>query len=235
MGELAGQVAHEVNNPISIISAKVRLLLRAHRPNLQPKVAEELDKITDLADRVARVAQGLLSYCRPSAATRLPLDLRVPIRKSLAILDEQRRRNGVHIDDQLPESLPPVRANPQELEQVFLNLFQNALDAMPKGGWLNISAAPGDARLPEGRPAVAVVVADTGSGIPDEIKDKIFEPFFTTKEAGHGTGLGLAICLGVVRSHAGELTIESKVWQGTRVTVTLPVDAPTVKENCCHG
>ena len=235
VGELAGEVAHEVNNPISIISAKARLLLSDHANDMSPKVAQELAKISEQALRVARIAQGLLSYCRPSAATRTRLDLRVPVRKSLAAMDEQARHGAVRIEDQLADPLPLVKANPHELEQVFLNLFLNALDAMPKGGWLKISRLPGNVLLSDGRPAVAIVVADTGCGIPEEIRDKIFEPFFTTKKAGHGTGLGLSICLGIVRSHEGELEIDSKVWQGTRITIKLPIDAPLVREDDHHA
>ena len=235
VGELAGQVAHEVNNPISIITAKASLLLSDHANDMSAKVAQELAKITELALRVARIAQGLLSYCRPSAATRTRLDLRVPIRKSVAAVDELARRAGVRIEDQLADALPLVKANPHELEQVFLNLLLNALDAMPKGGWLNISRVPGEVRLSDGRPALAIVVADTGCGIPDDIRDKIFEPFFTTKKEGRGTGLGLSICLGIVRGHDGELDIDSKVWQGTRVTIKLPIDAPLVREDHRHA
>jgi signal transduction histidine kinase len=235
VGELAGQVAHEVNNPVSIISAKASLLLSDHADGMSPKVAQELGKITDLAKRVARIAQGLLSYCRPSAATRTRLDVRVPLRKSLAAIDEQARRGAVRVEEELTALLPPVKANLHELEQVFLNLFLNALDAMPKGGWLTITTPPGPAFLSDGRPAVAVVVADTGCGIPDDIRERIFEPFFTTKQQGRGTGLGLSICLGLVRSHGGDLELESKVWQGTRVTIRLPVDAALVQENPRHG
>lgn len=235
VGELAGQVAHEVNNPISIISAKASLLLSNHAGEMSPKIAQELAKITDLATRVARIAQGLLSYCRPSGAMRTRLDLRGPIRKALATLDEQARREAVRIEDRLPDQMPPVKANPQEIEQLFFNLFLNALDAMPKGGWLDVSVPAGQPVLPDGRPAVTLVVADTGSGIPDEIRERIFEPFFTTKKQGRGTGLGLSICLGLVRSHGGELEIESKVWQGTRVTIKLPIDSAVVKEDHRHG
>jgi signal transduction histidine kinase len=235
VGELAGQVAHEVNNPVSIISAKASLLLSDHRNDMSAKVAQELGKITELAKRAARVAQGLLSYCRPSAATRVQLDLRVPIRKAFATVEERARREGAHMEDRLPAQMPTVKANANELEQVFLNLFLNALDSMPKGGWLSISALSGEVGLREGKPAVGVVVADTGCGMTDEVREKVFEPFFTTKTEGRGTGLGLSICLGVIRSHGGELDIESKLWQGTRVTIKLPVDAPAVKEEDRHG
>ena len=235
VGELAGQVAHEVNNPVAIISNKASLLLSGHASGMTPKVIQELGKIRDLAKRVARIAQGLLSYCRPSVATRVPLDLRVPIRKSLVLVEEHARREGVRIEDHLPERMPVIQANPGELEQVFLNLYLNALDAMPKGGWLTVSALPGPVSLPDGKPAVAVVVEDTGCGIPGEIREEVFEPFFTTKQEGRGTGLGLSICLGLIRSHGGEIKIDSKLWQGTRVTVKLPMVVPDGKEAKPNG
>lgn len=232
VGELAGQVAHEVNNPIAIISAKARLLLTDHREEMSPKIAQELGKITDLSNRVARIAQGLLSYCRPSPATRARLDLRQPIRKSLAMVEQHAREIGVAVQDELPETLPPVKANAQELEQVFLNLFLNALDAMPKGGRLKVSAA--SAALQDGQAAVAVTVEDTGAGIPETIRDRIFEPFFTTKQEGRGTGLGLSICLGLVRSHGGGIEVKSELGRGSRFTIKLPVEAVTGKEPL-HG
>ncbi|MBI3851198.1 MAG: PAS domain-containing protein [Verrucomicrobia bacterium] len=232
VGELAGQVAHEVNNPIAIISAKARLLLSDHREEMSPKIAQELGKITDLSNRVARIAQGLLSYCRPSPATRARLDLRQPIRKSLAMVEQHAREIGVAVQDELPETLPPVKANASELEQVFLNLFLNALDAMPQGGRLKVSAAS-DA-LQDGQAAVAVAVEDTGVGIPETIRDRIFEPFFTTKQEGRGTGLGLSICLGLVRSHGGGIEVKSELGRGSRFTIKLPVEAVARKEPL-HG
>lgn len=223
VGELAGRVAHEVNNPIAIISTKTRLLLADRREEMSPKIAQELVKITDYADRVARIAQGLLSYCRPSPATRTLLDVRHPLRKSLAMVEQHARSSGVIISDELPGQLPQVTANANELEQIFLNLFLNALDAMPKGGTLKIAMDATQARLVNGQPAIAVVVEDSGSGIPDSVRDRIFEPFFTTKQEGRGTGLGLSICLGLVRSHGGEIHVESERDKGTRFIVKLPV------------
>ncbi|MDE3068583.1 MAG: PAS domain-containing protein [Verrucomicrobiota bacterium] len=222
VGELAGRVAHEVNNPIAIISTKSRLLLADHGGEMSPRVAQELGKITDYSDRVARIAQGLLSYCRPSPATRTLLDMRQPLRKSLAMVEQHARNSGVTILDELPAELPRVKANAHELEQIFLNLFLNALDAMPKGGRLQVSAADGPVRLRDGQPAIAVVVADTGPGIPETIRDRVFEPFFTTKPEGRGTGLGLSICLGLVRSHGGEIGVESEPGKGSRFIVKLP-------------
>jgi signal transduction histidine kinase len=228
VGELAGQVAHEVNNPIAIISAKARLLLTDHRDEMSPKIAQELGKITDLSNRVARIAQGLLSYCRPSPATRVRLDVRQPIRKSLAMVEQRAHDSGVAVEDALGDAPPPLKANAQELEQVFLNLFLNALDAMPNGGRLKVSAAM--TALHDERPGIAVTVEDTGVGIPETIRERIFEPFFTTKQEGRGTGLGLSICLGLVRSHGGEIEFESEPGQGSRFLVKLPIETVTGKE-----
>ncbi|MBU6410419.1 MAG: hypothetical protein KGR98_08520 [Verrucomicrobia bacterium] len=223
VGELAGRVAHEVNNPIAIISTKSRLLLADHRSEMSPKIAQELAKITDYSDRVARIAQGLLSYCRPSPGTRAPLDVRQPIRKSLAMVEQNARNAGVAVLDELPAALPPVSANSNELEQVFLNLFLNALDAMSGGGRLRVSAVVLEGTA--GRPrAVAVTVEDSGVGIPPSVRDRIFEPFFTTKQEGRGTGLGLSICLGVVRGHGGEIRVESEPGKGSRFIVQFPAD-----------
>ncbi len=234
VGELAGQVAHEVNNPISIISAKADLLLSDHGAGMSPKVTQEVGKIRELARRVARIAQGLLSYCRPSVGTRVPLDVGFPIRKSLTMIEEHAQRIGVQLEDHLPERLPPIKANAAELEQVFLNLFLNALDAMPQGGRLRVSVPPGPVQLLNGQAGVAVVVEDTGTGIPREIREKVFEPFFSTKKEGRGTGLGLSICSGLVRSHEGEIELASEVGKGSRFTVKFPVASPEPKDQQ-HG
>ncbi|MHB8519656.1 MAG: sensor histidine kinase [Limisphaerales bacterium] len=235
VGELAGQVAHEVNNPIAIISAKASLLLSDHQNGMPVKIAQELGKILELAQRVARIAQGLLSYCRPSPRAKIIMDVRAPIRKSLSMVEQHAQTLGVAIEDHLPASLPGVRANAGELEQVFLNLFLNALDAMPKGGRLIVSVPSTPVRCPEGKSGLAISVEDTGVGIGEAIRNRIFEPFFTTKEAGRGTGLGLSICQGLVRSHGGEITVDSQPGRGTRFTVNLPVDTSASRESASHG
>ncbi|MBI4516498.1 MAG: hypothetical protein HY699_11870 [Deltaproteobacteria bacterium] len=238
VGELAGHVAHEVNNPIAIISAKGRLLLQDHRDEMSAKTAAEVNKIVEFADRVARIAQGLLSYCRPSAAVRTPISIHAPIRKALSMIEERATSGGVRIDERFGQARPTILANSSEMEEIFLNLFLNALDAMPAGGVLTIATAgPDDHRgepaapatlAPDGAaaPSVSVVIEDTGHGIAEEVRNEIFEPFFTTKEAGRGTGLGLAICLGIVRNHGGTIAVDSEVGRGTRFTVKLPAHMP---------
>ncbi len=223
VGEIAGQLAHEVNNPVSIISTKARLLLSDRRPELSERAAREVEKIVHLAERVARLAQGLLSYGRPAAGPRAPLDVRTPVQRALSLVGEQAARQGVRLVDQTCAGLALVEANAAELEQVFLNLLLNALDAMPAGGVLTAWMPAHPARFADGRATVEAVIGDTGAGIPREIQDRIFEPFFTTKEEGRGTGLGLSVCYGIVRSHGGEILVESKPAAGARFSVRLPV------------
>ncbi len=234
VGELAGQVAHEVNNPIAIIGAKSRLALSDQRDEMSDSIAEEFGKIIDLSDRVARIAQGLLSYCRPSGAARTPLDIRVPVRTALAMIEQPANSTGVRMLTDLPDDLPPVHANQQEMEQVFLNLLLNCLDAMPSGGAITITARH-ELRPGSRGGAVTVVVEDTGCGVPLSARDHVFRPFFTTKKLGRGTGLGLSICQGLIESHGGKITLTSQEGEGTQVTVTLPGATGSGSQGEPHG
>ncbi len=222
IGELAGRVAHEVNNPVAIITAKTRLLLSDHAAELTPGTAAELRKITDLGDRIASIAQGLLAYCRPSAG-RAQLQPLGPIaRKALAMVAPSAKATGVDIRERM-SGLAPVLVNAGEMEQVFLNLFLNALDAMPNGGVLSVSGE--ESVNQEGRRAVHVAVEDTGCGIPPQIRARVFEPFLTTKPEEKGTGLGLSICQGLMTSNGGSIDIDSAPGRGTRVSLWLPAGA----------
>ncbi len=235
IGELAGNVAHEVNNPVAIISAKARLLLSDHAKEMSEKVASDLRKMVDLSDRLGRITQGLLSYCRPSAGAKVPLDIRVPLRNAITLMEHLTKTTGIRVEDELDAPVH-VRANANEMEQVFLNLLVNAIDAMPEGGTISVSARYVDGqpagcqsgtggaerKLPGGQARVLVVVEDSGAGIPPEVRERIFEPFFTTKPDGRGTGLGLSICAGLVQSHGGEIKVDSEPGCGARFTVTLP-------------
>jgi two-component system, NtrC family, sensor histidine kinase PilS len=229
VGELAGQVAHEVNNPIAIISAKGNLLLKHRRGEMSEKIAEELAKMVDLSNRVARIAQALLSYSRPSPTTRVPLDLRSPIHKSLYMIEHQARNCGITIEDRLPDRPLRITANAAEMEQVFLNLLLNAVQAMAAGGRLRVSVIR---RCLEssGDEMIGIAVDDTGSGVPLELRERVFEPFFTTKHEMHGTGLGLSICQGLMRSHGGEIAIEDSPLGGARFIVWLPEKPPVPAE-----
>lgn len=224
VGELAGQVAHEVNNPIAIISAKSRILLSNRRDEMSDKIASELEKITGLSNRVARIAQGLLSYCRPSPASRQRIDICQPIRASLAMVEERTASIGIKINDNLPQRAIWVVANMNEMEQVFLNLFLNAIQAMPDGGEISVSVladenSPGDNKSGA---RITIAIDDSGQGVDPSLRERIFEPFFTTKAEVHGTGLGLSICQGLVHSHGGKIHIGDSPLGGARFAVSLP-------------
>ncbi len=221
VGELAGQIAHEVNNPIAVINAKASLLLKNQRREMSDKIAEDLGKIMDYTERVARIAQGLLSYSMPSPTVRRPVDLRAPIRKSISMIEHRALNREITIEDKLPDTPITAKANAAEMEQVFLNLFINAIQAMEKGGRMTISLVsfPGKE---SSNSTLAIAVDDTGGGIPPEIRERVFEPFFTTKQDNHGTGLGLSICQGLLRSHQGEIVIEDAPGGGARFVVRLP-------------
>jgi signal transduction histidine kinase len=214
-GELAGQVAHEVNTPIAILSVKARLLLGDHRQDMSDHVASELEKITHQAERVARVAQGLLGYCRAPVAGRMPTDVRVPLGRALELVEQRAAKALIQIENRLPPDLPPALINPSEMEQVFSNLLFNALDAMPAGGRLVLCGRRGSACL-------EVMVEDSGCGMSAEVRRRIFEPFFTTK-GKNGTGLGLAICRELIRGCGGNIEVDSEPGSGSRFKVILPL------------
>lgn len=222
VGELAGHVAHEVNNPIAIISAKTNLLMHDHNGEMSEKVLNEIYKVNDLANRVARIARGLLSYSRPSPSSHSVIDVRDPIRKSLSMIEEAARSGGIRIEDKLPQKLPCIRGNAHEMEQVFMNLLLNALDAMPNGGLLKLGVLENKTSSSNASEMIQVFMEDSGSGIPNDLRKRIFHPFFSTKKDGKGTGLGLSICAGLIRSHGGEIFVDSNRETGSRFIVKLP-------------
>ena len=222
IGELAGNVAHEVNNPMGIISAKARLLLSDPRHGLAPRVEQELTKIVEQCDRITHLTRSLLDFARPTQQHREPVDVHQPLHKALTMVSGRAQRGHIAVTEQFAPDAPPVRANSNELQQVFLNLLINAADAMPQGGSIVATVRHRGVTAPGGEPGVEVSIADTGMGIADDVLPRIFEPFFTTKEAVKGTGLGLSICLGIVRSHGGSLEVETTPREGTRFTITLP-------------
>ena len=224
IGLLAAGVAHEVNTPLTGISSFTQMLLDKADP-ADPRT-QLLEKIERQTFRAAKIVNSLLNLARPSEGEAAPLDLNAVISDVLSLLEHQFRGSRIQVRRDLAPAAP-IRGFEYQLQQVFLNLFLNARDAMPKGGWLSVStAASGD--------TVTVEVADTGSGIPSEHISRIYDPFFTTKADGRGTGLGLSVTYGIVQEHAGTLTCESVVGQGTRFVLTLPATPAGAKEALAH-
>jgi hypothetical protein len=222
VGLLAAGVAHEVNTPLTGISSFTQMLLNGADPE-DPKT-RMLEKIEQQTFRAARIVNGLLNLSRssgPNADERSPVDLNAILSDVLSLLEPQLVAGKVKVRRDLCPSPALVSGIEHKLQQVFLNLFLNARDAMPKGGWLSVVT-----RVDDGH--VTAEIGDTGLGIPSEYLSRIYDPFFTTKVIGRGTGLGLSITYGIVREHEGTLTCQSAVGQGTRFTVALPESAAMV-------
>jgi PAS domain S-box-containing protein len=216
IGLLAAGVAHEVNTPLTGISSFTQMLLDGADPN-DPRTVL-LEKIERQTFRAAKIVNGLLNLSRPGSASndRVDVDLNAVIMDVFSLLEHQFEVGNIKVRRELAPSVPTVLGIEHQLQQVFLNLFLNARDAMPRGGWLSVATrVDGDRVIAE--------IADTGSGIPSEQIARIYDPFFTTKAIGRGTGLGLSITYGIVREHDGEIHCDSAVGQGTRFKLALPL------------
>ena len=218
IGLLAAGVAHEVNTPLAVISSYAQML--AKQVSAEPKKAELLDKITRQTFRASEIVNSLLNFSRTSSSEFNNVDLNRVIQDTLTLLEHQFKTARVKVVPDLHPQLPPIFGNTGKLQQVFLNLFLNAKDAMPAGGTLTITTGNGH--------NVSVTVTDTGSGIAQEHIHRIYDPFFTTKtkaKTGHtgGTGLGLSVTYGIIQEHAGKIHVESSPGQGTTFTMEFPM------------
>jgi PAS domain S-box-containing protein len=222
IGLLAAGVAHEVNTPLTGISSYTQMLLDGADP-ADPKTTL-LEKIERQTFRAAKIVNGLLNLSRPGTASneRMDVDINAVITDVFSLLEHQFAVAKIKVRRDLAAGAAMVCGIEHQLQQVFLNLFLNARDAMPRGGWLTVVT-----RVDGGH--VMAEIADTGSGIPSEQLARIYDPFFTTKAIGRGTGLGLSITYGIVREHDGTIHCDSAVGQGTRFTLALPA-APAVSE-----
>jgi PAS domain S-box-containing protein len=214
LGRLSAGIAHEVNNPIGIMTSRIELILMDAEANgLSPETIEDLRVVHRNAIRVATIARNLLSFARETPRERSAVDLDDVVRNVLLLVTVDFRRHNVRVISEL-KSDAQVLAHPNALEQVILNLVTNAAEAMPDGGEIRIATARADDR-------VRVVIADTGRGIPAEDVAHIFDPFFTTKASG--TGLGLSVSYGIVDDHRGTIAVESEPGKGTTFVLTFPV------------
>ena len=229
IGLLAAGVAHEVNTPLTGISSFTQMLLDGADP-ADPKT-RLLEKIERQTFRAAKIVNGLLNLSRPAPSGDTgvaPVDLNVVINDVFSLLEHQFSLHKIRVRRELAESPAIVPGQEHKLQQVFLNLFLNAKDAMPRGGWLSVTTRVEEAH-------VVAEVADTGSGIPNEYLARIYDPFFTTKAIGQGTGLGLSITYGIVREHEGTIDCDSVVGQGTRFTLQLPAVPGEARKSGTHA
>ncbi|HEV2386203.1 MAG TPA: ATP-binding protein [Candidatus Acidoferrales bacterium] len=213
LGLLAAGVAHEVNTPLAVISNYVQMLARQFDPDDPRQVL--LDKIVKQTFRASEIATNLLNFSRTGSAEFSEVDLNAVVHDTLALLRHPLESARVGVDLRLAGDLPAIVGNANRLQQVFLNLFLNARDAMPSGGRLEILTARSNGH-------VEVHVSDTGAGIRPEHLNRVFDPFFTTKAPGRGTGLGLAVSYGIIREHSGKVEILSSPGRGTTFRLEFP-------------
>lgn len=218
IGLLAAGVAHEVNTPLTVISSYTQMLAKQVRDDA--RLSMLLEKITQQTFRASEIVNGLLNFSRTSSTAFREINLNQVIRDTLVLLEHQFKTSQVQATVELEEPAPIILGNPGKLQQVFLNLFLNAKDAMAGGGKLTV------ATVSNGH--ACVTITDTGSGIAPEHLQKIYDPFFTTKTAPkqgerRGTGLGLAVTYGIIQEHAGKIYVESQVGLGTTFHLEFPM------------
>ena len=213
LGLLAAGVAHEVNTPLAVISNYIQILAKQF-PAEDPR-RNLIDKIVKQTFRASEIVNHLLNFSRTGGAEFEQVDLNQVIEETLSLVSHPFRTARVQVVHNLESDLPAVFGSGNRLQQVFLNLFMNARDAMPSGGVLEVRTFATNG-------SVEVEVADTGSGIPQDHLARIFDPFFTTKSTGKGTGLGLSVSYGIVKEHAGKIEVRSSPGQGTSFRLEFP-------------
>ena len=216
LGELVAGVAHELNNPLTGIIGFSQLLLNF---DLDPEVRQDVERIDLEAHRTARVVQNLLSFARMQELQNQPVDLNNVLARTLEIKSYDLRINNIEVDIQLAQHLPAILADPGQMQMIFLNLINNARDA------ISLALGRGTLRVRTDHVGnkVRVAIGDDGPGIPSEHLGRLFTPFFTTKPVGKGTGLGLSICHGIVTSHGGCIWVESEYGSGATFYMEFPI------------
>ena len=214
IGLLAAGVAHEVNTPLAVISTYAQML--AKQISGDDQKSKLLEKIAKQTFRASEIVNSLLSFSRTSTTDFVEVDLNKLARETLTLIEHQMQKSEIVVDCDLGPELLLVKGNGGKLQQVLLNLFLNARDAMPTGGSLRIVSSQQDGMA-------RISVSDTGCGIEPAHMGRIYDPFFTTKAAKKGTGLGLAVSYGIIREHGGEIEVTSKLDEGTTFHLDLPL------------
>jgi signal transduction histidine kinase len=218
MGHLAAGAAHEIRNPLTAIRSTMQYLARGMSDDDQRQMVDEL--LAEV-DRINETVNDLLQLTREGSFEPVALEPVRAVDQAAALIEAQAERQGVSIHRSYPEEAPAIRADPDQVRQLLLNLLLNALQAMPAGGKLTLRVEALDGMYPASDEWIQIVLVDTGTGIQPEEMEKIFDPFYTTKN--EGTGLGLAVSHRIVERHGGELQLESEPGRGTTVYLRLPV------------
>ena len=216
LGELSARVAHEIRNPLTGVRTTVQFVASKLRAGDSRR--DDLQDVLKELDRIEQIITDLLLFARPQAARPVPTDLREIVDKVLDNLARRFADQAIEVDPDMDGDIPLVQIDPDMVQQVVLNLAINAIQAMPSGGILRVTT--GLRRTRYKKAYVDLTIADTGPGIPDEVKEKIFDPFFTTRSMG--TGLGLSISLQIAREHGGNLTARNLAQGGAAFKFSLP-------------
>ena len=225
VGQLAAGLAHEIGTPLNIIGGRAEFLLR--RPRTQKEVNDNLQIIRSQIDRIAGIVRQLLEFSRRREPAFRRVELLSLLEKVIGLLEHKIAEKNVIIDLQADKSLPFISADADQLQQVFLNLLLNSLQALPYGGRIKITAAiapDGNEATTDKQPQLCIEFQDNGAGISPEHIGQVFDPFFTTKDIGEGTGLGLSVSYGIVKDHGGEIRVQSELGSFTRFSILLPTD-----------
>ena len=214
VGRLAAGVAHEIGNPLASISSLVQEL---QTEDLSSFTKESLTTINQHVHRIARIVRNLGDFARLYPRQKVATDLKDILENTLNLVRYDKNFRKIEIRSDVQDT-PPIKIDPDQIQQVFLNLILNARDAMPDGGSLDISVTQSNGN-------VLMRFADTGHGIDAEVRDKVFDPFFSTKGPTKGTGLGLSICYSIIKDHGGTIEIDSEKGKGTQFTIKMPIEA----------
>jgi signal transduction histidine kinase len=225
LGELAAGVAHEINNPINGIINYTQML--ANKSKKDSKEHDIARRIINEGDRIANIVRSLLTFARDAKEERRTVHINEIISDSLALIETQIKKDGIKLNINIPEQLPEVTVQPQQIEQVFLNLLSNSRYALNQKFYGShnekILDIIGEEVIHKHKPYIRITFHDKGIGIPYDIMDKVMNPFFSTKPSGIGTGLGLSISHGIITDHGGRINIESQEGEFTKVLINLPV------------
>ncbi|OPY76462.1 MAG: Sporulation kinase A [Syntrophorhabdus sp. PtaU1.Bin058] len=229
LGQISAGIAHELKNPLSIILQGIAYVQSSVEDGTLVDACERIKKSAIRADIVI---QNLLSFSRQAPPSFSEADMNILIEEALAMVEHQMNLQNIEIVRNYSHRIPVVRADGNQIKQVFINIFINATEAMKGGGTITIATTAGSDK--DGEPYVRVAITDTGAGIPEEIIKNVLDPFFTTKRGSGGTGLGLSVTKEIIDRHHGSIAINSEEVSGTTVTITLPCN-PSKKENTLDG